>query len=56
MCQRQDRWVDQLPHPSLSNFFTSTKTQVRNLYKEETDVACHENRRDEERTELKEAL
>lgn len=38
MCQRQDGWVDQLPHPGLSHFFTSTKAQVRNLYKDKTDV------------------
>ncbi len=56
MCQRQDGWVDQLPHPGLSHFFASAETQVRNLQKEETDVHVIKGKTDEERIEMKDAL
>lgn len=52
MCQRQDGWVDQLPHPSLSHFFTSAKTQVRNLCKGETDVTHHRRVRGEDEIDI----
>lgn len=58
MCQRQDGGVNQLPHPGLSHFFTSAETQVRNLHKEETNVACHEKKqrsRGKERIEMKDS-
>lgn len=30
--QRQDGRVDQLPHPTVSHFFTGTEAQIRNLH------------------------
>ena len=48
MCQRQDGWVDQLPHPGLSHFFTGAKTQVRNLHRGDRCCMLGKERRHKE--------